>query len=191
MRTLVRALVTLALAGAAACALMQSTAGRPGGRRFYLTKESYRGNQVLGACARGYHTASRFEIWDTSALSYDSTVGLTTDDSGSGPPSEAASMAPPGPAGWVRTGGGSAIADSTGPSSGSAFANCAAWSTSSSQAFGTVAYLTDRFAGSNDVWDGGSRGCDTAHHVWCVEDADRDAGSLLPHPHRQRPAPEP
>src|SRR5207245_10636606 len=68
-----------------------------GRRRFYLTNESFQGNQAITACASGYHMASRFEILDVSVLQYDTGKGLTTDDSGAGPPSMAASYESPGP----------------------------------------------------------------------------------------------
>src|SRR5436309_14626346 len=76
-----------------------------GRRRFYLTKESFQGNQAITACASGYHMASRFEILDVSVLQYDTGKGLTTDDSGAGPASTAAPYEPPRPVSCIRTGG--------------------------------------------------------------------------------------
>lgn len=162
---------------AAACSLVGSSAGRAvqgkGGRSFYLTKETVQGNRALDACARGYHMASRFEIADVTALTYESSIGLTTDDSGAGPPSEAAPYGSPGPSGWVRTGGASRFTDSA-HAEGGAFTNCATWSTNSSEAYGTIAYLTDRFTLENGspapLWNGGSERCDRAYHVWCIGD---------------------
>ena len=137
-----------------------------GARRFYLTKSLVPGNQAAGACAPGFHMGSRFELTDPSLLAYDTVLGLTTEDSGAGPPSAAAVYDPPGPSGWVRTGGGSQYSDAAG-AAGSAFTNCAAWSTASHGAFGTIAFLTDHFGAP--LWDGGSRPCDQTFHVWCVE----------------------
>ena len=185
----------VAMVGATACSLVDrsatdSTRGE-GLRSFYLTKSSFQGNRALGACAPGYHMASRFEILDVSVLDYDSSIGLTTDDSGSGPPSQAATYDSPGPSGWVRTGGGSRFTDTT-AGSGSAATNCAAWSTNSPQAYGTVAYLTDKFSVENSpmtgVWNGGSQPCDRSYHVWCVENyAARGVGaSSLVRPGRRR-----
>src|SRR5437867_5551570 len=143
-----------------------------GRRRFYLTKESFQGNQAITACASGYHMASRFEILDVSGLDYDTGMGLTTDDSGSGPPSAAASYESPGPFGWIRTGGASQFTEPTGPP-GSAAVNCATWSSNSAQAYGTVAYLTDRFIAENDSpaapWNGRPQRCDVSCRVWCVQ----------------------
>jgi hypothetical protein len=165
MRGLVSALVMAVVTG---CSL-PGHSGRGSLRSFYLTKDSVQGNQAAGACARGYHMASRFEIWDVSLLDYDTSRGLTTDDSGAGPPSQAAQYGSVWPSGWVRTGGGSQYTDPA-AAPGSAFTNCAAWSSNSGQAYGTVAYLTDKFpsAGSAGVWNGGSEHCDIPHHVWCV-----------------------
>jgi hypothetical protein len=136
-------------------------------RRFYLTKAVVPGNQAITACARSFHMASRVELASPSLFAYDTTLGVTTDDSGAGPPSAAAVYDAPGPTGWVRTGGGSQYTDAAG-APGSAFTNCSAWSTGSHDAFGTVAFLTDRFG--SPLWDGGSRRCDQTFHVWCVED---------------------
>jgi hypothetical protein len=162
------ATLLLALVAAGGCSLARSPGiSANGARRFYLTKAVVRGNQALTACARGFHMASRFELTDPSLLAYDTALGLTTDDSGAGPPSAAAVYERPGPSGWVRTGGGSQYTDA-GAAAGSAFTNCSAWSTGSHDAFGTVAFLTDRFGGP--LWDGGSHHCDETLHVWCAED---------------------
>src|SRR5690349_13974088 len=100
------------LGGVVACA------SHPGGdagcvpsRRFYLTKATFQGNKVLDACERGFHTASRFEIFNISLLRYDSTRGLVSDDSGTGPPGRAASYGSEDATGWVRTGGSSRFTD--------------------------------------------------------------------------------
>ena len=45
-----------------------------GARKYYLTLPQFEGDQVLTACARGYHMASLFEILDTSNLRYDTTL---------------------------------------------------------------------------------------------------------------------
>src|SRR5438876_9840946 len=182
MRTIVLMPIAIAL-GALGCTALARNGGvfgrevRP--RRFYLTIATFQGNKVLDACARGFHMASRFEILDVSTLRYDARIGLTSDDSGSGPPSHAAAYGSQDPTGWVRTGGSSRFTDST-ERQGSALTNCAAWSTSSPDAYGTVTYLSDRFTVGDGtaapVWNGGSERCDVPHHVWCIEDrADQDA----------------
>jgi len=168
MRTFV---IVLAL-GAAGCGAMRGGSGT-GLRRFYLTSGTFPGNKVLDACGRGYHMASRFELLDVGMLRYDAHLGFQTDDAGSGPPSHAAAYGTQDPSGWVRTGGSSRFTDAT-DRQGSALTNCAAWSTSSPEAYGTVAYLSDRFTvaggAAAPVWDGGAERCDVPRHVWCIGD---------------------
>jgi len=192
MRTAVFGLVGMMVIGTAGCALVNRGATNAvqgkGLRSFYLTQATFQGNRALDACARGYHMASRFEILDVSMLYYDSSIGLTADDSGSGPPSAAAAYGSSGPTGWVRTGGTSRFTDATG-GRGSASTNCAAWSSNSPEAYGTVAYLADRFTSEDNssvpLWNGGSQRCDIPQHVWCIEDyAAKEM--ILPNPMRHR-----
>jgi hypothetical protein len=167
----VRGLALVLALLSAACGL-RGVGSTPRRRAFYLTKDTFQGGQVLDACRRGFHMASRFELVDLGLLDYASDVGLTTDDAGYGPPSVAAAYGTPGARGWVRTGGGSQFTDAAG-AAGSAFTNCALWSSNAHQASGTVAWLTDRFTTPDGAavpaWSGGSRPCDEAYHVWCVE----------------------
>jgi hypothetical protein len=152
--------------------------GRSGLRRFYLTKETFQGNRMLTACAGGYHAASRFELLDVSHLAYDSDRGLVTDDAGYGPPSRVEAYGSPDPTGWIRTGGTSSFTDPA-KAPGSAFTNCATWTSASHDAYGTVAYLTEQFGGASApaaVWHGGSQPCDIPAHVWCVENHEAAAG---------------
>jgi hypothetical protein len=62
---------------------------------FYLTQQPVRGDNVLDQCAVGYHFAHVWEIRDFSNLTYDTTLGYTTSESGVAPPAEF---------GWVRAG---------------------------------------------------------------------------------------
>jgi hypothetical protein len=161
-----------------------------GPRRFYLTTDAVQGNKALDACDHGYHMASRFEIADVTVLRYDFGIGLTTDDSGAGPPSHAAAYGAQDPSGWVRTGGSSRFTDAP-DRRGTAFTNCAAWSSNSPDASGTVAYLSDRFTVGDGpavpLWDGGSERCDALHHVWCIEDhAAAEEGAPAEIQHRRR-----
>ena len=173
----------------AACMPSLTRPAMDGRRRFYLTKGSFQGNRALTACAPGYHMASRFEILDVSVLAYDTSKGLTTDDSGSGPPSTAASYESPGPFGWIRTGGASQFTNPSGApgsTAGSASLNCATWSSNSPQAYGTVAYLTDRFTAGNDsAWSGRPERCDVTSRVWCVQNA-ATGDAVPPGPGRRR-----
>jgi len=186
-------LLLVAVAGMTGCpAHADRSGGDPGARRFYLTKAMFQGNKVLDACARGYHTASRFEILDVSLLRYDSELGVTSDDSGTGPPGHASAYGAEDPTGWIRTGGSSRFTDTGG--AGSALTNCSAWTTTSPDAYGTVAYLGDRFtsdgASPAPLWNGGPERCSVAHHVWCIEDFPAAAGAAEPErphgPHGRR-----
>lgn len=166
-------MVVAMMVAVAACSASSHRAPTGGLRRFYLTTATVPGDKALTACAPGFHMASRFELLDPSVLDYDSTLGFTTADAGSGPPSDTGPYEPPGSMGWVRTGGASKFRDA-GAKVGSASTNCGTWSSSSTDASGTVAYLSDRFTGESNtpaaVWSGGSQSCNQGFRVWCVED---------------------
>jgi hypothetical protein len=105
--------------------------------------------------------ASLWEIFDTTDLEYDTSLGLTQADSGFGPPS--------GSNGWIRTGFEADTSFSVGRG------NCAAWTSTSGTDWGTIARLTAFWsAGPNHVhvspWLAEARGCDVTAPVWCVED---------------------
>jgi hypothetical protein len=104
---------------------------RKKGRKYYLTQERFTGSQALTACAKKFHMASLWEIFDTTALQYDTQNGLTSDDSGSGP--TGATL------GWVRTGG-----QSHNSTTQQGRANCNSWTTDTG--FGTVIVL-------DNAWD--------------------------------------
>jgi hypothetical protein len=78
--------------------VMDALSGNANGNLFYLTNFSRNANQVLTACAAGYHMASLWEIYDPSNLTYDTShpEAYVKADSGQGPPSLWY--------GWVRTG---------------------------------------------------------------------------------------
>jgi hypothetical protein len=130
-------------------------------RKFYLTQDAFTGSQALNACADDYHMAALFEIFDTSNLKYDTSLGLAFDDSGSGPPSNVA--------GWIRTG-----SPSQGTTGLPGEDNCFAWTSNSSSDKGTTARLTSGWsdAPSSKVnpWEGGVIFCDFPRRVWCMED---------------------
>lgn len=77
--------------GAAVSAKSRSTA-----RKFYLTRDSFNGSQVLSACAKGYHLAGYWEIYPPSSLVYDTKLGFRYASYQFGPPS--------GIAGWIDPG---------------------------------------------------------------------------------------
>lgn len=128
-------------------------------RKFYLTKKTFTGSQVLTACANGYHTASLWEIFDTSNLIYNTDLGLTQDDSGSGPPGNVA--------GWIRTGGLSESQSLPG------FNNCNVWTTESDSAFGTIVFLDLVWGIQQRItnispWETENAFCNVPQSVWCV-----------------------
>jgi len=95
-------------------------------RQYYLTKTGSDGAHALTLCASGYHMASMWEIVDPSNLKYNTTLGLTTADSGQGP---AISW------GRVRTGFFANTSTTTG------YANCNAWTSATGGEYGTAAQL--------------------------------------------------
>ena len=140
-----------------------ATAAPPGSklRSYFLTTNRFDGSEALRGCASGFHMASIWEIFDTSNLSYNTTLGLTREDSGSGPPS--------GVDGWIRTGvdaldlGISAVGQS----------NCIAWTSSLSNRQGTLVMLEFQWVAEPSTvapWNGSTSTCDTLQHVWCVQD---------------------
>jgi hypothetical protein len=136
-------------------------------RKYYMTKVTPQGNQVLTACVAGYHMASFAEIMDPSNLEYATDlVGAgqahTLSDAGSGPPFS--SLA------FIRTG----VSNSTNAVAGNA--NCTTWTTNLSTANGTVIALKPTWADSPtnvSPWDASVRACNNPSpsvHVWCVQD---------------------
>lgn len=129
-------------------------------RKFYVTKETFTGSQALTACGKGYHMASLWEIFDTSNLSYNTGLGLTLDDSGSGPPGNVS--------GWIRTGG---LRASQAGFPG--FNNCNAWTTESESDFGTVVFLDQLWGIQQRItnispWETENSSCNNLNPVWCV-----------------------
>jgi hypothetical protein len=132
-----------------------------GPRRFYLTNTEHKGNEALSACAEGYHMASIFEIFDPSNLKYDTTLGLTLADSGSGPPAQKD--------GWIRTG---RFEQATGVLGEN---NCNVWNSDFEFHYGSAVHLSFgdvsfEIRGWNFGGPGGYTSCATSQHVWCVQD---------------------
>ena len=131
-----------------------------GGRRVYLTHANYATNQVLTACASGYHMASMWEIYDISNLIYNYTHSAAEkkSDSGYGPPSYWN--------GWVRTGNDSSTSSTTGTG------NCSNWSSTSASAYGVSVRLSrtwETAPGDLGPWDATSFSCSLIGPVWCME----------------------
>lgn len=128
-------------------------------RAYYLSQLSVAGDQALAACVSGFHMASLYEILDPSSLRYDTTFGVVTGDSGSGPPRNF---------GWIRTGNVTQSSTTSIPGN----ANCNAWQTSSPDIYGSLVGLDDwtNAAISIHPWRATSARCNSIVNVWCVED---------------------
>jgi hypothetical protein len=139
----------------------QGPPARP--RAFYVTQTLHTGAEALSACAEGYHMASLWEIFDTSNVRYNTELGLTQGDSGSGPPSLVL--------GWIRTGNDAHEVGAPG------FGNCNAWTSDTELDGGTVVFLPSPWflmegasVSGISPWQPGAGGCATARNVWCVQD---------------------
>ncbi len=138
--------------------------GLPGGlaqlpfRFWYITGTRHKGNEVLTACAEGYHFASITEVYNPSGLVYDVEAnlgGFNRFDIGQG-------MAVQGEA-WLRSGFGD----------DSEF-SCTIWTSADPSQTGTFAWLG--YADRNDLqpwvlqWMATKRSCDEEARVYCVSD---------------------
>ena len=143
---------------AAGAQSISAQAGTPA--KYYLTSSVVAANNALTACATGYHMASLWEILDVSNLEYNSTLGLTLQDSGSGPPNTYP--------GWVRTGYNSASSTTPG------YGNCLAWTTTNNIYSGTRVRLPLDWTVAAEwsaPWEADAETCDhPSTRVWCVED---------------------
>jgi len=139
-------------------------------RQYYLSNDMYTGSGALTACSAGYHMASVWEIYDPSNLEYNSTLGVTYDDSGFGPPTLVIAS------GWVRTGYSARTANGD-----IGLPNCGAWTSSSSESYGTYLRLVSAWDNASSIdffiWDAATIGCNSIWRVWCV--ADRAGHSLF------------
>ena len=130
-------------------------------QRYYRTTAAFNGADAdnPGNCAAGFHFASLWEIFDTSALRYDTSLGTTAADSGQGPPSQ--------DEGWIRTGNNSSATNAAG------LGNCLAWTSSSATDLGSKAFLPGPWASpglQSSPWGSVPRSCSTFGRIWCVED---------------------
>ncbi len=131
-----------------------------GTRKYYLTTTIHDGNEVLTACARGYHMASLWEIHDPTSLRYDNVLGFKRSDSGGGPPS--------GSFGWIRTGWDSDQEGFTGSN------NCNAYTSDSPFGEGTEVALERVWPVAEgrviSPWSTAAGLCFEPNRVWCVQD---------------------
>jgi len=134
-------------------------------REYYLTKDIYDGGNAdgsngngAGICAEGFHFASLWEILEPSKLKYNTTLGLTTADSGQGPPTFWG--------GWVRTGYNGNISNTVGQG------NCNAWDSSNNDHWGTWINLPRDWTTGQDihVWEANIARCSQYSNVWCISD---------------------
>jgi hypothetical protein len=126
-------------------------------KRYYLTNAQFNGTHGGIGCATSFHMASIFELFHASDLEYDTTLGLTNVDSGSGPPSRTLAAR-----GWVRTGlptGFEACGFAT-----------STWVTTNAD--GTLAWVDTgaTTSGGTPVWNTVLEPCNQAHRLWCIED---------------------
>jgi outer membrane murein-binding lipoprotein Lpp len=132
-------------------------------KKFYLSPSQVGGAEVLDKCATGYHFASLWEILDPSHLEYDSTRGLTRDDTGSGPPS--------GVNGWIRTG-----SQASSVTAIPATDNCGAWGqfpVTPPFEKGTIIKLPGEWDSPgtiSDPWIASVSLCSFPQFFWCVQD---------------------
>ena len=134
-------------------------ASSTGMRQYYLTKLTYSTAEAgAGVCADGYHFASMWEILDPSNLRYNTSLGLTEDDSGQGPPSNIW--------GFVRTGNVSSSDSTVGTG------NCDNWTRVDDTKTAPQAQLDSSWdtAGDFQGWVVENTWCDYNRWVWCVED---------------------
>ncbi len=133
-------------------------------RKYYLSNSQNDAAHALTQCSAGFHMASMWEIVNPTALSYETTLGAQFAYSGSGPPSLA---------GWIRTGQPVSISDVIG------VANCNAWTTSASNAYGTTANLPSQWRFDPQIYGGhyftapwvtATTTCDQIRPVWCIQD---------------------
>jgi hypothetical protein len=133
-------------------------------RQFYVTAGpsglGFDGAHARSACTTGYHMASLWEILDVSNLGYNTSLGMTADDSGSGPPDFG---------GWVRTGQESELSAQPG------VANCGSWTLADSVATGSYVFLNFNWSSGAPMtpvnpWVGNTATCNNLFAVWCVQD---------------------
>lgn len=143
----------------------QNARPHQGLRKFYVTQTFHAGNEAIAACSTGYHMASIWEILDVSNLQYDTSLGLTRPDSGSGPPTLGI--------GWIRTGMDSGSNNEIGT------ANCSAYTNADHDRLGTRVFLPRVWTVNPDSlvpevvispWVADLSPCDQKAHVWCVQD---------------------
>jgi hypothetical protein len=134
-----------------------------GARRFYLSQDTTNGAGALGICVAGFHMASLWEIHEPARLEYDTSLGFTRPDSGSGPPTipDSTNLI----VGWVRTG---ALQIAGNPGT----LNCSAWTTTSGS--GTAVGLENLWdtpvSPATWPWRPMTVSCNAPQRVWCVED---------------------
>jgi hypothetical protein len=126
-------------------------------RRYYLSTTVVFADHanIAGICQPGFHFGSFGELASPSSLEYDATLGMTSDDSGSGPP---------GVFGWARSGENNDLVT-----------NCNGWSTINGAHTGLImelnAALLQDPAEVGSPWNTALTTCfSISRPIWCVED---------------------
>jgi hypothetical protein len=130
-------------------------------RNYYLTPGTFNGNEALTACKSGYHFASSAELSDSTAITYNSTLGRSQADDGAGPPTVAF--------GWVRSG----YISNSSPTSGSETnipTNCNLWTSASGSDDGEMGAFGPGTTGI-EAFDFGACNNSNGYNigVWCVQ----------------------
>jgi hypothetical protein len=137
--------------GGNVCGLACTADGR---RRFYLTRTDHPADQVLTACAPGFHFASIWEIKIPSDAAYDPMLGRVSHDVITGLPAFLY--------GWAGSG--------KSPQAGNVLgANCNGWTTADPTSRGT-AYQAGFTNDQESLWGHEVRSCSLPSPVWCAED---------------------
>lgn len=143
----------------------RDTCASPPLRSYYLTKTMVAADAATTACATGFHLASLWEIFDPSALRYDTTLGFNDADfglgfrQGSGPPAFGSSTVG---YGWALTGSHNGAETCSGYSD--ATSGAGTWAS-----LRTQASLADP-ATRSQPWEAVLAACTLPQRVWCVQD---------------------
>ena len=149
------------IASLAVCMLLvlASLPAAAAGKKYFLTPEAFAMGDVRDACGKGYHVASLWEIFDFTALQYDTKRGHALMTGSGGPPSDIY--------GWIETAGDDSASTVVG------FGNCLGFTSSDAGDYGTVVRFPTNWAATPTVispWDGGTSTCNVPRNVWCKQD---------------------
>jgi hypothetical protein len=130
---------------------------KKGIKKYYLSQSAFTGSQATTACEKGFHMAALWEIFETSNLHYDATLGITHPEAASGPPVGF---------GWIRTSG-----SANNMTNIPGLDNCQSWTVDDGK--GTAVSLAGHWNDTPSVispWVQLLLACGNTVHVWCVQD---------------------